>query len=250
MWRKGFRFVALNMQLGGDLVTNPSHDTDPTTPYVTVTAVCFGALLSYALLNPAIWGDLSLEPFRQGATFLAIAPTWALLAARASKKPLRHLGFTLAWDWAATRGLVLLLPVILYNVWNVTLRGIAVAASAQSPTLSGTLGVAFGTGLVPPLAEELLFRGYALTVLLDGAYAPKRFLGLTSVSWYISVIFLLPHLITVVPGYLFVNLGRFYAGLVYAWIFERTRSLTGPIAAHFLVNLPTALVALVPLLLR
>ncbi len=226
-----------------------SHrDSDSTTPYVAATGVYIGSLVSLAVLAVMLLGELRTDPFLQGIMAVVVLPAWVVASARASKQPLSHFGFTFKWSTAATKGLGLLLPVVLYNVWHATWRGLAMLASAEHPTISSALGVAFETGLVAPVAEEMLFRGYMLTTLLDGARAPRRFLGLTTLSWYVSVLFLIPHLNFGTPDFVLTSLGRLYASLVFCWVFEQTRSLSGPIAAHFLLNLATALVALVPLI--
>ncbi len=227
----------------------PRSETDSSRPYIAATGVYLGALISFGLLTFMVWGELGDDPFRQGIMALLVFPAWVLIGVAASKKPLSHFGFKLSWSKEATRGLVLLLPVIGYNVWNAAWRWAAMAASPQHNGLSGTLGVAFETGLIAPVAEEMLLRGYVLTILLDGAHTPRRWLGLSSLSWYVSVLFLLPHLNLGTSDFILVNLSRFYGSLVVCWVFEKTRNLSGLIAAHFLANLPTALVALVPLLL-
>lgn len=100
---------------------------------------------------------------------------------------------------------------------------------AQGPAAAGTwlaLRI-FGFALIVPIAEELVFRGY-----LHSAFASRRFeTAPTSFAW-------LPFLAT---SLLFGALhGRWLAGALagaaFAFTLYRSKSLTGPIAAHIAAN--------------
>lgn len=78
--------------------------------------------------------------------------------------------------------------------------------------------------LLAPVAEEIFFRGFAITVLAQN-YGHQRAI------WGSALLFAAVHL------YVIHFLPIFIIGLVLAWLFWRTRSLAACITAHAALNL-------------
>lgn len=87
---------------------------------------------------------------------------------------------------------------------------------------SGWLGILTIT-ILGPVLEELLFRGGATRALLE-KYSPRKAIFLSALLF--GVFHLNPAQIV----------GAFFGGLVLAWVYYRTRSLTLPILIHILIN--------------
>lgn len=87
---------------------------------------------------------------------------------------------------------------------------------------SGWLGILTITFL-GPILEELLFRGGATGALLE-KYSPGKAIFLSALLF--GVFHLNPAQIV----------GAFFGGLLFAWIYYRTRSLTPCILIHILIN--------------
>jgi membrane protease YdiL (CAAX protease family) len=91
--------------------------------------------------------------------------------------------------------------------------------------------VVVATVAVAPVAEELFFRGVAFNAWLREAGRWWAYLGSAALFAAIHV-----SLATVVPIFLL--------GLTLAWIYERTRSLVGPIVLHATFNALSVTLAL------
>jgi membrane protease YdiL (CAAX protease family) len=115
----------------------------------------------------------------------------------------------------------------------------AIPASPLPPTgtSSGLVLHLLAGAVIAPLAEELLFRGFALT-------AWRRDVGDRAAILRTSIVFVIAHLLTV-GGDSFGNAAAlaFVAGvarvpvaLALGWLFVRTRSLWAPIGLHATYN--------------
>jgi membrane protease YdiL (CAAX protease family) len=161
---------------------------------------------------------------------------------------------TLSWSdmgWSRGRaealrgvlgGAVFAGPVILLTsavaIAAVGLAGVT-PPSPLSPTgtMSGlVLHLLAGAGLAP-IAEELLFRGFALT-------AWRRLVGVRGAIIRSSIVFVLAHVLTV-SGHTFgetvrvalvAGAVRIPVALALGWLFVRTGSIWGPIGLHAAFN--------------
>lgn len=87
-----------------------------------------------------------------------------------------------------------------------------------------------GSVFFAPVAEELFYRGLFFTAL-------RRRMDLWPAMGLSAVLFGLSHLQTTLDGYLLVLLIIIPLGMFLAYIYERTRTLLVPIAAHAVFNL-------------
>ena len=104
-------------------------------------------------------------------------------------------------------------------------------------SLSGLVLHLIAGALVAPLAEEMLFRGFALT-------AWRQLVGVRGAIVRSSIVFVLAHVLFV-SGDTFAETVRvaFVAGVVripvafaLGWLFVRTGSIWGPIGLHAAFN--------------
>ncbi|WP_455592840.1 CPBP family intramembrane glutamic endopeptidase [Bacteroides sp.] len=95
---------------------------------------------------------------------------------------------------------------------------------------SGWLGILSIT-ILGPILEELLFRGAVTRILLE-KYEPKK-----AILWS-AILFGVFHLN---PAQI---VGAFFGGLVFAWIYYRTRSLLPCILIHILINSSSVILTL------
>jgi uncharacterized protein len=130
--------------------------------------------------------------------------------------------------------LVLLLPLMGYTMWPVTIRAISVSAPL---VLLGTWQVFKNTG---PLGEELGWRGYALPRLLMkwNALTASIVLGLVWTLWHVPAFFLAG-----VMGQSFSDFGwwaldTFGFTFVITWLFLRANGnvLVAGLIPHFVIN--------------
>jgi len=87
---------------------------------------------------------------------------------------------------------------------------------------------------VYPLLEEVVFRGWAQTSLLQLPFFARHFLGITLANVAISILFALAHLLRVEA--LFAPL-YFFPSLIFGFFRDRHNSLVPAIALHAVYNL-------------
>ncbi len=208
--------------------------TNPYFPYISSVALLLGMVVLWTVVGanfravPTVVSGFGI--------YLGLALGFALL----SKKGLSHYGFVLRVSPEVRRALLMILPVS-------AVVGLSAFFSIEPGPAKIPLRVVamafWGDSLLTPIAEEAFFRGYLLTNLLDSVPNPRRFLGVSSLSWFVSILFVLMHVFSndTLPSFIFWNSLRLYFSLVACWAFERTRSLTGPILAHSLYNLGAAM---------
>jgi membrane protease YdiL (CAAX protease family) len=139
---------------------------------------------------------------------------------------------------AALGGAVFAGPVILVTSVLAYLAVSLVGTSPPSPlpptgTTSGLLLHLAAGAVVAPIAEEILFRGFALT-------AWRRTAGARTAIIRSSVVFLLAHILFVsgdsfretASQALVGGIGRIPIAFALGWLFVRTWSLWGPIGLH------------------
>ena len=151
----------------------------------------------------------------------------ALLAARAAHLSWRDIG--LVWRAWRLQILVIVVSVALGFIEYAILRPAALGAFPWTATgVVPALVVGLGTGF----PEELIFRGVLQT-------ATRPILGRW--NWvYVSLVFAVLHIgYQSGPDLVFV----FGVGLLYGWIFERTRSIAGTSIGHGLANVVLFFVA-------
>jgi membrane protease YdiL (CAAX protease family) len=133
-------------------------------------------------------------------------------------------------------------PVILATAaLSIVVVGLA-GVTAPSPlpptgTLSGLVLHLLAGAAVAPLAEELLFRGFALT-------AWRRVVGVRGAIVRSSIVFVLAHVLFVsgdtfgetVRVALVAGLVRIPVAVALGWLFVRTGSIWGPIGLHAAFN--------------
>jgi membrane protease YdiL (CAAX protease family) len=130
--------------------------------------------------------------------------------------------------------LVLLLPLIGYAKWPVTIRDIFVSAPL---VLLGTWQVFRNTG---PLGEELGWRGYALPRLLMkwNALTASMVLGLVWTLWHVPAFFLAGVMGQSFSGFGWWALDTFGFTIVITWLFLRANGnvLVAGLIPHFVIN--------------
>ena len=95
--------------------------------------------------------------------------------------------------------------------------------SFENPHGLSRLGLAFVVVVMAPIAEETFFRGFLVQGLTPWA-------GPVGAAVGSSVLFSLSH------GYIGALIPVFFSGLILAWVFMKTRSLTPGIFAHSIQN--------------
>lgn len=133
-------------------------------------------------------------------------------------------------------------PLILATSLIVAVAVNLAGAAPPSPlpptgTLSGLVLHLVAGALIAPIAEEMLFRGFALTVW-------RQLVGVRGAILRSSIVFVLAHVLFV-SGDTFVETARvaLVAGMVripvafaLGWLFVRTGSIWGPIGLHAAFN--------------
>ena len=148
-------------------------------------------------------------------------PTWTLLGLGLGAGVVAFLVFGL--------GLGLLLDLLIRAVRGVTptvqesFREIA-----RDPSNAPLL--VFGAVFIAPLAEELCFRGLLFSAL-------RKWLPLWPAMGLSGLAFGLTHIQTTLDGYLLVVVIIMPLGMFLAYVYERSRTLVVPIAAHAVFNL-------------
>jgi hypothetical protein len=94
--------------------------------------------------------------------------------------------------------------------------------------------MAVGSFLLVPILEELLFRGYVQTRLLEDFDAPTAIL-MTATFFSFSHG---QYTLTLTPWTIGMLLTSLFEALVWGYVFYRTRSLIAPMVAHAIVNFP------------
>ena len=143
---------------------------------------------------------------------------------------------------AALRGLwggvIFAGPLILVTAVLVAIAVNAAGAAPPSPlpptgTVSGLLLHLLAGAVVAPVAEEMLFRGFALT-------AWRRLVGVRGAILRSSIVFVLAHVLFVsgdtfgetVRIALVAGIVRVPVAFVLGWLYVRTGSIWGPIGLH------------------
>ena len=136
-----------------------------------------------------------------------------------------------ALDGVAAGAIILPLFVLALDVWAAA-RGMRVEWRSEWPP--GEMGKLLAWLLVLAAAEEMFFRGW-LQARLTRHRPPRRVLLGARVGWNIplaAAAFALGHVGIQGAAGLLV----FFPGLVFGWLWERRRSLVGPVVFHALSN--------------
>ncbi len=210
----GFLFLTFS-GLALSLAAAPAEE--PRLPAVAdlIVSIGFQLILAGATVgviawrvNPVTWLGLA---WRQWPWVLLIAPAtvvtmWVVFASIAA------LGYM---EWIESLGV------------DPVQDAVKLLQSADDPALLATMVVA--AVLVAPVCEEIIFRGYLYP-------AAKKFAGPWIAGFSISVVFAVAH------GNLASALPLFLFGIVLVVLYEKTRSIWTPIAAHLCFNGATVIV--------
>jgi membrane protease YdiL (CAAX protease family) len=153
--------------------------------------------------------------------------------------PTRRIGTDFGW------GLELALFIGIFNVLAIK-RNLPLIEAGQCPShfraaysicnMRSLILFVFGWGILPPIGEELFFRGF-----LYGALRRKiRPLGAVLISAVIFSAFHLPiagPIAALTNGYGTVVIGTLLVGLITAIVYEYSGSLLAPIMAHMGLNM-------------
>ena len=137
------------------------------------------------------------------------------------------------WGGAVIAGPVILVTAVLAAI-AVNLAGVAPPSPLPpTGTVSGLVLHLLAGALVAPFAEEMLFRGFALT-------AWRRLVGIRGAIVRSSIVFVLAHVLFVsgdtfgetVRVALVAGVVRVPVAFALGWLFVRTGSIWGPIGLH------------------
>ena len=202
-----------------------------------VAAVVFGGIglfaLAVVLERTGVTGDTWTSILTAAALeslFLIAAWTFSV---RRYQLSLESLGFRSAKGhhfWVLPFG-ALSASLLMTGIYVVIVTGLGVdilvppelPESFEKPQGIGRLATAFVVVVWGPIAEETFFRGFVLQGLIQRA-------GPVGAAVVSSVLFSLSH------GSLGLLVPTFLSGLVLAWVFMKTRSLTPAIFAHSMQN--------------
>jgi len=207
------------------------------------TILVTGATLALlALLNASDGPDFRWFIIPSVLVSAALIPTWL----RKSEFPRigldrEHLPFSLE---TVCHTCVYVFPAIFLALWVITSMGLPIPLKpviAAQPNWATWLLYQF---LYVAVAEELFFRGYVqanvMRLMRSAGWGPPHtheFVGMLASA----ACFALAHF--VVQGHT-VSLLTFVPGLLFAWLFVRTRSLLAPILLHGLANVSYGIMAL------
>lgn len=156
-------------------------------------------------------------------------------AIKRNGQSLRDLGFR----WVKIKKFILLIfkSIIMIFLFNAVYMGVFSILLGDYPeqqfiveliVKAGNTGQMIGLFLLAvilsPFAEEIIFRGFIYSGL-------RRHCGFVTAGIISAFIFGIFHL----QGSLFIPIG--FMGFVFAWLFERTRSILPPVIVHMLWNL-------------
>lgn len=154
----------------------------------------------------------------------------------------RHIGTTLRTVCLAG---IVVLPVVFLGLWVSTRLGLPIPLRPVLGKQGDWGSWLFYQFLYVAVAEEVFFRGYIQTNvmrLLAGRAWRSPAVQQSIVLFISAACFALAHV--VVQGRM-ISLLTFLPGLLFAWLFVRTRSLLAPIAFHGLANVAYGIMAMI-----
>ncbi|MFL5777994.1 MAG: CPBP family intramembrane glutamic endopeptidase [Chloroflexota bacterium] len=208
--------VGAAVSLGLNLVVDPGSIPNPV---INLVAIAIQAIVYAGVIRLAVVGSGGLSWRDMG---------WR----RLDRDQLRHLGFgaALAIPVIAVTNLV---AVVLVNALN----QLPESPLPPTGTTSGLAIQLIAGAVIAPIAEEMVFRGFALS-------AWERTVGATGAIVRSSLMFALAHVIeargdTFGQVLALIAIGfltRVPVALVLGWVFVRTRSIWAPIGLHMAFN--------------
>jgi len=172
------------------------------------------------------------------------SPAVLLIAALAPtiirKRKLSDIGFNARQPGLALlmvcKSSAVLLPALFCGLWLLKTRGLNLPLKPVLAREQNLFAWMFYQFMYVAVAEEVFFRGYLQSNIMRFVKAVKgerRILEQLIVIVVSAAIFAVAHII--VQGRLIAGL-TFVPGLIFAWLFMRTRSLLAPILLHGLAN--------------
>jgi len=131
---------------------------------------------------------------------------------------------------------VVVFPALFAGLWLLKLFGLGLPLQPVQPKEQGWISWLFYQFMYVAVAEEVFFRGYVQNNILrltkPGKDGQSRLWKLLSIV-LVAACFAVAHII--IQGRIMLAL-TFLPGLIFGWLFIRTRSLLAPILFHGLTN--------------
>lgn len=151
------------------------------------------------------------------------------------RHPIGRVGFTFRLHWQDLKYALIGLAAFVVIGLPMGLGMGFLHYNPAMPSLTEILSGVIGGYLLVALAEEVLFRGIIQNLMGERLGSERTSLVIA------AIIFGLAHLNNATPGFAVPNWGYVMmaslAGLVYGWVWKRTRRVTASAITHMLVNL-------------